>query len=47
MSHDHDDHDHPHPPPAPDDPASEFELLERAMRELLIETGVIKADGLR
>jgi nitrile hydratase len=47
MSHDHDDHDHPHPPAAPDDPASDYEALERAMRELLIEKGVIEADGLR
>ncbi len=43
--HDHDhDHDHPHAPAA-DDPAppTEARLLEQALRELLIEKGVISA----
>ena len=48
--HDH-DHDHdrdPHAPLADDDrPATEFELLEQAVRELLIEKGVITAAELQ
>ncbi|MBM3504954.1 MAG: nitrile hydratase subunit alpha [Alphaproteobacteria bacterium] len=50
MSHDHDDHDHDdhdHRPPQPDDPVSRYEALEQALRELLIEKGVVTADGLR
>ncbi len=45
--HDHDDHDHdhgdPHAPRIDHDagPASPYEVLERAMRELLIEKGVL------
>jgi nitrile hydratase subunit alpha len=47
----HDDHDHPHDhgdPHAPRKdhdagPATPYEVLERAMRELLIETGVLSA----
>jgi nitrile hydratase subunit alpha len=52
-SHDHDhDHDHghdhktPHAPPQKDHdtaPATPYEVLERAMRELLIEKGVLTA----
>lgn len=50
MTHDHDhdhDHDHgdPHAPRKDHDagPASPYEVLERALRELLIETGVLTA----
>ena len=45
--HDHDhghDHAHPHAPPQKDHdagPATPYEVLERAMRELLIEKGVL------
>ncbi len=44
--HDHGDHDHGHAPPG-DEGASDYALLEQAMRELLIEKGVITADGVR
>ena len=47
MSHPHDhDHDHDHSPPK-DEGAGDYALLEQAMRELLIEKGVITADGVR
>lgn len=49
MSHPHDhdhDHDHDHAPPQ-DETAADYALLEQAMRELLIEKGVITADGVR
>ena len=49
--HDHDhhhDHEHPHRhPPQRDhdaDPASPYEVLEQAIRELLIEKGVLTAE---
>ena len=50
-SHSHDDHEHdhqhgdPHAPRKDHDagPATAYEVLERAMRELLIETGVLTA----
>jgi nitrile hydratase alpha subunit len=47
--HDHDygddDHDHPHAPAADDPPAPrESRLLEQALRELLIDTGVLTAE---
>ena len=48
--HDHDDHDHghahPHAPPQKDhdsEPASAYEVLEEAVRSLLIEKGVLTA----
>src|SRR5690606_29947259 len=45
------DHDHGHDPHAPiqedDRPPTEFELLEQAIRELLIEKGVITAAELQ
>jgi nitrile hydratase len=46
RTHEHDDHDHPH---APIDRADggEYGLMADAMRELLIEKGVITADELR
>lgn len=52
--HDHDhDHDHSHghghggghaPKPQPDKPVSEYEVLERALRGLLIDKGVVSAE---
>lgn len=57
MSHSHDDHDHHHHDHdhdhdhdhAPDDPAPprEFELLEQAIRELLIEKGLLTAEQIQ
>ncbi len=51
MTHDHDHpHDHGDAHAAIEDargPPSEFELLERALRELLIEKGVFSADDIR
>src|SRR3546814_12564623 len=46
--HDHHDHDHDHDH-APDDPAPPraFELLEQAIRELLIEKGQLTAEQLQ
>ena len=49
MTHKH-DHDHGDPHTAIEDadgPPSEFEVLERALRELLIEKGVFSADDIR
>ena len=49
MSHPHDhdhDHDHDHSPPK-DEGAGDYALLEQAMRELLIQKGVITAYGVR
>lgn len=51
-SHDHgDDHDHGHDDHAPVDdregPPSEFEVLSRAMQELLEAKGVVTADAIR
>ena len=47
--HDHDDHDHHHDPHAPQKdhdsgPADPHEVLEQALRELLIEKGVLTAN---
>lgn len=43
-----DEHSHPHPhPPDEDGPAAYHELLERAVRELLVEKGVLSAGELR
>ncbi|NQV81710.1 MAG: nitrile hydratase subunit alpha [Alphaproteobacteria bacterium] len=50
MSADHHDHDHDHDDHAAIEeggPPTEFELLERAIRELLIEKEVFSADDLR
>jgi nitrile hydratase alpha subunit len=50
MAHSHHDHDHDHDDHAPIEAAgtaSEFELLEQAIRELLIEKGVFTADDVR
>ena len=47
---DHDTHDHPHPHPTrPDDagPPSYYQILEIAVRELLIEKGILTADAVR
>src|SRR3546814_9310553 len=46
--HDHHDHDHDHDH-APDDPAPPraFELLEQAIRELLIEKGLLTAEQIQ
>ena len=44
MHDDHDDHDHPHAPPQKDHdagPMSAYEVLEEAVRGLLIEKGVL------
>jgi nitrile hydratase len=44
------EHDHSGNPPQPDEDrlaATEFEILERALRELLIEKGVFTADDIR
>ena len=50
--HDHDrhdhDHDHPHSPPQPDDKVhSYYQMLGIALKELLIEKGVVTADEVR
>ncbi len=47
--HDHDhDHDHPHPPPQPDDKVHSYhQILSIALKELLIEKGVITAAEVR
>jgi nitrile hydratase len=45
--HDH-DHDHPHAPPQPDDKVhSYYQILGIALKELLIEKGVVTADEVR
>ena len=44
----HSSHDHDHkPPPDEDAPWSEYQYLETAVRELLIEKGVLTADQVR
>jgi nitrile hydratase alpha subunit len=45
----HAGHTHPHPPAQPDDtsPPGRYELMILAMRELLIEKGVLTADQIR
>ena len=47
--HDHDhDHDHAHAPPQPDDKVhSYYQILGVALKELLIEKGVVTADEVR
>ena len=47
--HDHDhDHAHPHAPPQPDDKVhSYYQMLGIALKELLIEKGVVTADEVR
>ena len=47
--HDHDhDHDHDHAPPQPDDKVhSYYQILGVALKELLIEKGVVTADEVR
>jgi len=47
--HDHDhDHDHPHAPPQPDDKVhSYYQILSIALKELLIEKGVVTAAQVR
>jgi nitrile hydratase len=51
MTHDHDDHEHEHPhaPPRPDkgDEPSYHRYLETAVRELLIDKGVLTAQEVR
>jgi nitrile hydratase len=44
----HDDHSHPHDHhPDQDGPLSEYQLMEIAVRELLIEKGILTADEVR
>jgi nitrile hydratase subunit alpha len=46
--HDHDDHDHPHPVrPDQDDRLTYYRTMEVAVRELLIEKGILTADQIR
>jgi nitrile hydratase len=46
--HDHDHHDHPHPTqPDASDSLSYYQVMEIAVRELLIEKGVLSADQVR
>lgn len=46
--HDHDhDHEHDHTPPPDTDEGSYHQRLERAVRELLIEKGILTADEVR
>ncbi|MDB5649599.1 MAG: Low-molecular weight cobalt-containing nitrile hydratase subunit alpha [Hyphomicrobiales bacterium] len=49
MPHDHHDHDHPaHSPPQPDDKVhSYYQILGVALKELLIEKGIVTADEVR
>ena len=51
-AHDHGDHDHDHDDHAPinehdDGPPSEFEIMSRAMQEILEAKGVITAEQVR
>jgi nitrile hydratase len=49
-THDHHDHDHPHPHatrPDQDDHLSYYQAMEVAVRELLIEKGILSADEVR
>jgi nitrile hydratase len=49
-AHDHHDHDHPHPHPTrpdQDDRLSYYQVMEVAVRELLIEKGILSADEVR
>jgi len=47
MTHSHHDHDHDHAPIEEAGTSREFELLEQAIRELLIEKGVFSAEDVR
>ena len=48
AAHDHDEHDHDHPGTTPDvNETGHYELMARAMKELLIEKGVVSADDVR
>jgi nitrile hydratase len=50
QEHDHHDHTHPHPHPSRpdvDDALSYYQVMEIAVRELLIEKGVLSADDVR
>ena len=40
-------HPHPHPPAQGEGPVSEFEILSRAMQELLEEKGIVTAEDIR
>src|SRR6056297_4026052 len=40
-------HDHEHHPTRADQPLSEYEYLENALREILIEKGIITAEEVR
>ena len=45
---DHDDHDHPHPAlPDKDDGLTYYQTMEVAVRELLIDKGILTADEVR
>jgi nitrile hydratase len=45
---DHDDHDHPHPTRPDDDGAlTYYQAMEVAVRELLIDKGILTADEVR
>lgn len=49
-THDHHDHDHPHPHatrPDQDEHLSYYQTMEIAVRELLIEKGILSADDVR
>jgi nitrile hydratase len=49
-AHDHHDHDHPHPHatrPDQDEHLSYYQTMEVAVRELLIEKGILSADDVR
>ena len=44
----HDDHGHPHAHPADDDgPLSDYQLMEIAVRRLLVDKGILTADEIR
>lgn len=45
--HDHHDHDHPHPHQPDDKVRSYYQILGQALKELLIEKGVVTADEVR
>jgi nitrile hydratase len=48
QHHDHHDHDHPHPTrPDVDDGLSYYQRMEVAIRELLVDKGVLTADEIR
>jgi nitrile hydratase len=48
ADHDHHDHDHPHPArPDQDDRLTYYQTMEIALRELLVEKGILTADQIR